>query len=390
MKKTKSYRPKSAAVIKPKKTKLKYPLTPEEMYRLSSRKMDIGIEGYRVTKKYFDYDQEIWKKKRAKILSSRKRNWPPMDWPCDKDDETRKVPPKRRTYLDDLYKWIYSYYSKERAEKILSDERAAERCKEYKKTISYDKIRRKDFLAREKEMKEYYKNKPKYPPHHEEAYEAAAEKIKEDEENKEDPMKKIYKRYKIRPQTARCDRVTIVAEAEHVGEQVPFYNTPENDDDDGGKKKLFYPSKEPTWRRAPAWKYPLPKKNMENLKFKEEAYKEKYNDYLDTKGITSKDLWIQVRDSFHAVTHHGENLHRICKEFKYQDTDQYQTYKENNPKVHIGPQQYWKTPKTRPGSKRKDNNFSAITDDSGRKVYFMDRRKTDKRVYIPNLRHAVY
>ena len=52
----------------------------------------------------------MWHKKRAKILSSHKHIWPPDDWPRDKEDDKKKVKPKRLTYIDDIYKWCHSYY----------------------------------------------------------------------------------------------------------------------------------------------------------------------------------------------------------------------------------------------------------------------------------------
>ena len=42
------------------------------------------------------------------------------------------------------------------------------------------------------------------------------------------------------------------------------------------------------------------------------------------------------------------------------------------------------------GFKQKKPNLSSITDDNGRKVYYMDRKKTDKRVYSAGMRKAVY
>ena len=96
------------------------------------------------------------------------------------------------------------------------------------------------------------------------------------EKAKEKDNKKIKARYKERPQTSRCDRVSVVSEAIHVGEQVPFYNTfvPEGETID--KNKLFFPSKEYTWKRFPAWKYPQPiGANEEHKKEVEEQQKEK-------------------------------------------------------------------------------------------------------------------
>ena len=98
---------------------IKYALTPEEMYKLDSHQLEIGIEGYQIPRKYNDHHQCVWARKREKILKSHKHVWPPEDWPRDKDDENIKVKPKRKTFLDDLYKWCYSYYDPKRAEELI-------------------------------------------------------------------------------------------------------------------------------------------------------------------------------------------------------------------------------------------------------------------------------
>ena len=119
-KRANSARPKSTKNKKAKIT-IKYPLKPEEMYNIASRQLDIGIEGYEVPRKYNDHRQCIWERERKKILSSHKRVWPPQDWPESKDNPNVKVKPKRKTYLDDLYKWCNSYYDKEKAERLIEE-----------------------------------------------------------------------------------------------------------------------------------------------------------------------------------------------------------------------------------------------------------------------------
>ena len=78
-----------------KTSKIKYLLTPEEMYRLSTRQLEIGIEGYELPRKYNDFHKCVWARKRAQILNAHKHIWPPEDWPRDKDDENIKVKPKK-------------------------------------------------------------------------------------------------------------------------------------------------------------------------------------------------------------------------------------------------------------------------------------------------------
>ena len=368
---------------------IKYALTPEEMYKLDSHQLEIGIEGYQIPRKYNDHHQCVWARKREKILKSHKHVWPPEDWPRDKDDENIKVKPKRKTFLDDLYKWCYSYYDPQRAEDLI--ERGVD-TKDYVKPRVIDKIRRKNFLENEKRKEEWRKSRPEYFEYMESAIEDIKQKIQDEEKAKEDPIEKIRRRYKHNPQTARCDRVSVVSEAQYLGEQVPFYNTYVPEGEELDKKKLFFPSKELTWRRAPAWKYPKDiGPNVEYQNEEKERLKEKLEEYMNDKDLKKEDLWINVSKSFHRVTHHGELPIKFQPIYKVRETEQYQAMLENQPRVYIGPQQYWKMPKetfTRKGQKKP--NLSSITDDNGRKVYYMDRKKTDKRVYSAGMRKAVY
>ena len=375
---------------KNKKSKLKtikYALTPEEMYNLNSKHLEIGIEGYKIPRKYNDHHKCVWERKRAKILTEHKHIWPPDDWPKSKEDENIKVKPKRKTFLDDLYKWCNSYYSKERAEAVIEAKNLD--VKDYVKPLYIDKKRRKDFLENEKKKEEWRKSRPAYFEWVQDSVDAAAEKIKTEMEGREDPIEKIRKRYKDKPQTARCDKISVISEAQYLGENVPFYNTfvPEGEELD--KKKLFWPSKNYTWKRAPTWKYPKDiGGNEEHKKEVQEQLKEKIEEYMTDNDLKKEDLWIKIVNGYHKLTHHGELPIKFQPIYKVLETDQYKTMLENQPRIYIGPQQYWKMPKE--NFKQKKQNISHITDDNGRKVYYMDRKKTDKRVYSAGMRKAVY
>ena len=375
---------------KNKKSKLKtikYALTPEEMYNLNSKHLEIGIEGYKIPRKYNDHHKCVWERKRAKILTEHKHIWPPDDWPKSKEDENIKVKPKRKTFLDDLYKWCNSYYSKERAEAVIEAKNLD--VKDYVKPLHIDKKRRKDFLENEKKKEEWRKSRPAYFEWVQDSVDAAAEKIKTEMEGREDPIEKIRKRYKDKPQTARCDKISVISEAQYLGENVPFYNTfvPEGEELD--KKKLFWPSKNYTWKRAPTWKYPKDiGGNEEHKKEVQEQLKEKIEEYMTDNDLKKEDLWINVVNGYHKLTHHGELPIKFQPIYKVLETDQYKTMLEDQPRIYIGPQQYWKMPKE--NFKQKKQNISHITDDNGRKVYYMDRKKTDKRVYTAGLRKAIY
>ena len=377
--------------IKSSKIKtIKYALTPEEMYKLDSHQLEYGIEGYQIPRKYNDHHQCVWARKREKILSSHKHVWPPEDWPRAKDDETVKIKPKRKTFLDDLYKWCYSYYDKEKAEALIEEKNI--NVNDYVKPRIIDKKRRKDFLENEKKKEEWRKSRPAYSEYMQGFVEEIQEKLKQEEKDKVDPIEKIKKRYQQKPQTSRCDRVSVVSEAQYLGEQVPFYNTYVPEDGEIDKKKLFFPSKDYTWRRAPAWKYPKDiGPNVEYQKEEKERLKEKVEEYMNDKGLKKEDLWISIVDSFHKVTHHGELPIKFQPIYKMHETEQYVAMLEKQPRVYIGPQQYWKMPKdTFSRYRQKKPNLSSITDDNGNKIYYMDRKKTDKRVYSAGMRKSVY
>ena len=377
---------------KNKKSKLKtikYALTPEEMYNLNSKHLEIGIEGYKIPRKYNDHHKCVWERKRAKILTEHKHIWPPDDWPKSKEDENIKVKPKRKTFLDDLYKWCNSYYSKERAEAVIEAKNLD--VKDYVKPLHIDKKRRKDFLENEKKKEEWRKSRPAYFEWVQDSVDAAAEKIKTEMEGREDPIEKIRKRYKDKPQTARCDKISVISEAQYLGENVPFYNTfvPEGEELD--KKKLFWPSKNYTWKRAPTWKYPKDiGGNEEHKKEVQEQLKEKIEEYMTDNDLKKEDLWINVVNGYHKLTHHGELPIKFQPIYKVLETDQYKTMLENQPRIYIGPQQYWKMPKENFRKKSAKRSISTITDDKGNKIYYMDRKKTDKRVYSAGMRKAVY
>ena len=392
MKKKFANRSRSALNIKkPKYSKtIKYALTPEQIYQINFNQLDYGIEGYATPHSYFDYNQVMWIKKRTQILKRNRHIWPPNDWPRDKNDEKIKIKPKRLTYIDEVRKWCQSYYDPKRAQEII-EERNLD-LKDYEPPKKIDKIRRKNFLANEKKKEEWRKSRPPYPEYKSDAIETAQEnKKKHEEEMKKDPIIKIRQRYKIRPQTSRCDKISVLSEAIHVGEQVPFYNTYVPEGESLNKKKLFFPKRDFTWKRYPSWKYPKPiGGNEEHKNEVEENLKEKIEEYMTEHDLKKQDLWIHVREGYHKITHHGEILLKIAPEFKYMDVEQYKVSRENNPKVYIGPQQYWKVPKENFRKRSNKRSVSTLTDDKGNKIYYMDRKKTDKRVYTSGLRKSVY
>ena len=384
-----STQPNRSNIRNNKKSKMKFLLTPEEMYKLSSRQLEIGIEGYEIPRKYNDHHKCVWARKRTQILNAHKHIWPPEDWPKNPDDE--KVKPKKRTFLDDLFKWCNSYYDKEKATSLIEEKNI--NIKDYVKPLKLDKQKRKDFLENEKQKIEWKKNLRPYSDYMQTFVDSAIEKIKRDESEKIDPVEKMRKKYKHKPQTSRCDKISVVSEAQYLGEQYPFYYTYTPEGKEVDNNKLFFPTKKLTWKKAPIWSYPKNiGPNVEYKKDQEEKRKEKMEEYMTSKDLKTEDLWINVIKGFHKLNHHGELLMKFQPEYKMKETEQYVAYLEKSPKKYVGPQQYWKLPKETFSRfvRYKKPNVSHITDDDGNKVYYMDRKRTDKRVYSANMRKAVY
>ena len=78
---------------------INYKITPEEMWNcIKGSSQNWGIEGYQITKKYYDYRQVKWMQQREKILKAHKKEWPPQNWPKDKETD-KLVPPKKQISL---------------------------------------------------------------------------------------------------------------------------------------------------------------------------------------------------------------------------------------------------------------------------------------------------
>ena len=365
-------------------------ITPEEVYKLSSREIDWGIEGYNIPRYYFDYQYEIWKRQRADIINRKtKSEWPPKDWPKTKD-EGKRIPPKRKNFLDEVQEWSRSFYNEQRAKDIL--ERKPGIDKEYVKKTEKDTKKRDEFLKREKEKATWKKERDAFVPDYKsQGLDKIKEDIKTHNKEKEVPytvrMKKKY--IKGKEQFPRCDRVTVVADAEFVGEQIPFYNTPADESGKIDKKKLFWPDKFVTMTRYPAWKIFKPFGVNNNTKAVEERIKEKVDNYLSSKNMKKDDLNIQLRQTFHNVTHHGRLYMTIHKPTDWKNEEHHKKAEEDHPRVTPGPDHYWKIPDKFDYSK-KSVDLHDITDSNGKKIYYMDRRRTDKRVYKSGMRKSVY
>lgn len=397
--------------MKKAKSSTKINLTPNDMWSLRNRELEGGIEGYAIAKPFFDARQQMWIREREKILSNTKREKkePKLD-----RDGNPLPPPKRPNFLDDLYKWSNSFYNKEKAEKTIEeciskghplfDKKKPEvkSLKEFKKREFFT-----DLLIKE-EQKKYIQIEDRQDMINE-----IIDKIKEDKSKVKPYWTTIKENYEakdeqqrlIRTTFGKSTRVTVVSEAEHVGEKYPFYNTyvnPDGDDDEKSKNKLFYPqvinfllqttycSNNTTYPKWGIYK-PIEKTDddIERQKSVQEALKERNDAVIEkVKEKTKiKDLNLQIPLAFSKTVRDIGKTMRIIKTYKMTEDEQevYDKYKEENPKKFVGPQHYWKYPKE--NFRKKKQKEIPKEDENGNKLYFLKRETTDKRVYKPMKNH---
>jgi hypothetical protein len=217
----------------------------EDMWALTKGDKNWGIEGYDPIRKYYDCGKVIKERERAQTLKETKKFWPPSNWPKNKDGQ--QEPPKRPNYLDQIYKWSNSFYDPERAQKVTEDlaskGKAFDKKKEAVKTDP-----KKIFEMSEKEKEDRKANYSEYPRFDLkiEWIEKAKERIKSQTAKWEKDAKDNKKKGGMLP---TADRITVVSDAQYVGEKIPFYNThkkEESESNENSKKKkkgngLFFP-----------------------------------------------------------------------------------------------------------------------------------------------------
>lgn len=98
-------------------------------------------------------------------------------------------------------------------------------------------------------IKKYEEKKYKQYPDREENIQEIKDKLIEDYKKKKTPLQSIIERYEQKGSMPKCDRITIISDAEHVGEKLPFcYQANEEENNDLSKKKkkfknqITYPS----------------------------------------------------------------------------------------------------------------------------------------------------
>ena len=152
-------------------SRIKYKITPEEMWNcIKGSSQNWGIEGYEITKKYYDYRQVKWEQERKRILDAHKKEWPPQNWP--KNKETDKLePPKKTTFIDEQIAWSNSFNDPKKSEEVKQNLEGRGTFK-YPDKKQYPNLRDK-FLKDEKEKKEKFDQLPKIQPWKENAIEEA-------------------------------------------------------------------------------------------------------------------------------------------------------------------------------------------------------------------------
>ena len=371
-------------------SKIKYKITPEEMWNcIKGSSQNWGIEGYEITKKYYDYRQVKWEQERKRILDAHKKEWPPQNWP--KNKETEKLePPKRTNFIDDQIAWANSFNDPKKSEEVKQNLERRGTFK-YPDKKQYPNLRDK-FLKDEKEKKEKFEQLPKIQPWKENAIEEGKRKIEEDKSKMKTEWQKNLEKYpKEKPWWPRADRITVTSDAEYMGEQIPFYYNNSKDEGEKGKK-LFFPKKEYVMRRAPVWSFQgknPTKLPTDNMKAKEDMIKDKVENLKSSKNLTDKDLQIDVMGSHEKIRRRGRHFFEYKKPYDYANTEQYKSNKEQHPSFSPGPTHYWKMKDIDTNARPKEVEEATEVNGKPGKIYFMNHKRTDFRQYKP-MRRSVF
>lgn len=96
-----------------------------------------------------------------------------------------------------------------------------------------------------------------------------------------------------------------------------------------------------------------------------------------------KSLNINVQEAYDKVKKRG-NI-KISMKKPYKETQEFAEKPHKIFSTVIGPDQYWKMPKPTFSlrNKTKENLFETKEDSDGNKIYLMDRKLTDRRLYKP-------
>lgn len=381
-----------------KKTEIKYKLTPEEMWTCLKGTQNWGIEGYEVPRKYIDYKQIIFKKRLETEVVGSRRPWPPKDWPKNKDSSD-PVPPVRKNFVDAVIRWANSYNDEAKSKELYENLKPKGIFDPKKESAPVNK--RQEFLEHEAKKEEAFKNLPKIQQWKEEGINKAKDKMETDEKAKITQTEKNKKRYtKERPQWSRCDRVSVVSDAEYVGENNPFYNTFKKEgeeipvDSKTGKPKLFFPKDNLCRLTAPVWTFDNKNRltgQNEQMKQRDALFQEKKTNYMSTKNIKEVDLNIDIDRAEKLILKRTKLPWSYPKPFEYMNTEQYKSAKEKHIDYSPGPTAYWKMKKGTVDCNKRPEAPDTYTLPNGKeaKLYYLNHQRNDIVITKP-MRKTVF
>ena len=361
-------------------------LTPQQIYDIENKKLKGGIEGYRCPKKYFDYHEVLWLRKRENILKKHKAVWPPEHWKSN-PDTGKKIPPRNYNFIDERIRWANSFTdlkkSQELKEALEAKGKTIGEFKPYKSDFE-KKVNKKnlrlEFKTREEKLKKIRDQINLIPQYKQNAIEQVLEKMKNNDIH--------HKPFTGKSNWGKSERILYNSEYEYLGEQIPFWNN--NSKEEDKKKSEFYPMRLKILRRSPSWSFGPAKKDdatkeqaSQYIKARDERLEEKANSVFEKMGIDKKKYQVNSVESYNKVIKHGMLPILFRKPFNYKDTDQYKSAMENRSFESPAPNLYWDDGKSR--VKLRKN-----VDEDQEKSWVMSRDRTYRSIYTYGLKKGIF
>ena len=361
-------------------------LTPQQIYDIETKKLKGGIEGYHCPKKYFDYHEVLWLRKRENILKKHKAVWPPENWKSN-PDTGKKIPPRKYNFIDERIRWANSFTDLKKSQELKDAfEAKGKTIGEFKpfKSDFEKKVNKKnlrvEFKNREEKLKKIRDQINLIPQYKQNAIEQVIEKMKNDVIN--------HKPFTGKSNWGKSERILYNSEYEYLGEQIPFWNN--NSKEEDKKKSEFYPMRLKILRRSPSWSFGPAKKDdntkeqaSQYIKARDERLGEKANLVFEKMGIDKKKYQVNAVESYNKVIKHGMLPILFRKPFNYKDTEQYKSAMENRSFESPAPNLYWDDGKSR--VKLRKN-----VDEDQEKSWIMSRDKTYRNIYTYGLKKGIF
>ena len=361
-------------------------LTPQQIYDIETKKLKGGIEGYHCPKKYFDYHEVLWLRKRENILKKHKAVWPPENWKSN-PDTGKKIPPRKYNFIDERIRWANSFTDLKKSQELKDAfEAKGKTIGEFKpfKSDFEKKVNKKnlrvEFKNREEKLKKIRDQINLIPQYKQNAIEQVIEKMKNDVIN--------HKPFTGKSNWGKSDRILYNSEYEYLGEQIPFWNN--NSKEEDKKKSEFYPMRLKILHRSPSWSFGPAKKDdntkeqaSQYIKARDERLEEKANLVFEKMGIDKKKYQVNAVESYNKVIKHGMLPVLFRKPFNYKDTEQYKSAMENRSFESPAPNLYWDDGKSR--VKLRKN-----VDEDQEKSWIMSRDKTYRNIYTYGLKKGIF